>query len=348
MTRHWTDEEILGHQFLIRGRPDQEPGLVLVRPDLAGLRFLQSYDASPPAGGTISQRKQVSPYVWCVLCQKPTNWIGWVAENAAGDRFLIGNRCARKHGAQEIRAAERDFKVQVRRQELLQRRQRFLARAGAVEAALSRWSTSEDVAAVSQWTDQFGSTFPRLRDELAKAARQSPPVLLQEIRIRDLAREQRRPPGSGDTPIYRTELQRVATLPSYVALGPDSLSVRIERLARRVRKARELLKPDTVSQAQMAEALKDGLLISAATAQLVESLRTLDQWNDRGLWNAIAAWGSEALTNASYSIEKGTRVRGCENQFRNFHNFRLPRFPRVRAPAELTDALEALATPDDS
>ena len=101
----WTDAELLHHDFKVLDRPElAEPDLSRAKPPAgAPIRFLRSYDITPPSN--LRDRRTVQPYVWCALCQEETHWKGWIAEYGDGLRCVIGQNCAKRNGGEVIRAA---------------------------------------------------------------------------------------------------------------------------------------------------------------------------------------------------------------------------------------------------
>lgn len=206
----WTDAELLHHDFKVLDRPElAEPDLNPAKPPGGAIRFLQSYDITPPS--SLRDRHRVQPYVWCALCQKITHWKGWIAEydqDGASFRCLIGKDCAMHNGGEVIRLAARDFEERLRRADALRTRQAVLPLLDPARKALEAWGVSPGVAAVLDWRAQLRNLSSHFHDVVMEAAKASPPVLLLEEEVRDHAAEERIAARRGKSakidPLYKT------------------------------------------------------------------------------------------------------------------------------------------------
>lgn len=343
MSRIWTDAEVLAHTFRIAGRPDALEGLMLERPALDGLRFMQDYNITPPVD--LADRHGAEPFVLCALCQKARHWIGWLAENDAGQRFLVGSNCAARHGAPELRLAQRAFDVLVRRQEQLRRRDRYITSLPAVVLALREWADAPAIRQADEWASDFGNAFARLEAALLSKAKSSAPVLTRTVSVRDYAAEERRPeiPGKKAKPIYIEQERVTATLPTYLPLGERSPDVRIQNLADRLEKINGRLRHANSDPAALKDAFEDVSSALHGLSVLRAALAKLHGWNDPGIWRAVVAWwtGLEGWD----CLRITDRVLEGASHGERWVAVELPTFAPIEPPVALDLALAELQGP---
>lgn len=336
--REWSDDELLRHEFLIKGRPDNDLTLQRGLPDLSrGVAFPKYYNITPPR--QLPNRRKMAPYVWCALCQEATHWRGWRAQTPDGAEFLVGRNCAGRHGA-DMRAAAADAERWIRRQRLLLRREAVLKYGPRILEVIRAWARSPEVLQVEAWAEGFRADHPSLRRWLWQVARVSPPVLLVERRHRDLAAEEARGEGS-DAPIYRFISEAVGTLPCPALFAGARPKDRLISIYRMVDGVLRQVQPEDQSSRNLAKALKPLSALGREVDALVEDYRSLPQLSQKATWEMIAVWTSEA--HGWRHMVQGRRLVSAATKFSDRRvRTSLPNLQGLHPPPELAGLIDAL------
>lgn len=313
----WSDAELLHHDFDILGRPDIDPGLSKSKPHPeTEFRFTHSYNLTPPRD--LPNRLKVQPYVWCSLCQEATHWKGWRAEYVVGGQTrscLIGQDCARRNGGEVIKIAANDFDARKARALVLRDREALLPVLPAVRAALAAWNQSPGVAAVMTWRNALKSIADGFAADLARAAALSPPAMMIEQQVRDLAAEERRDRRFSSRreadPIFRVEHKILARIDGAALYAGPNPNARIAILIDKLDMAHAVLRGP--SEGQRTKELRDAVRQLREVAVGANELADLYEGAEKGLedraLNQLVAWYNHPGRANGFLTGKGGLAR---------------------------------------
>lgn len=352
---NWSDAELLAHDFDILGRPDVDPGLSRAKPHPeTDLRFTQAYNITPPKD--LPNRLKVQPYVWCALCQEATHWKGWRAEYVVAGQpvsCLIGQDCARRNGGEVVRRAANDFDARKSRSLALRDRQALLPVLPVVKAALENWNQSPGVAAVMTWRNALRSIAEGLAKDLAAAAALSPPTMMIEVEIRDLAAEERRDRRYSRTrtldPLYRSEHRVFAKIDGASLYAGPNPNARIRILIDKLDTAHRALRRPSEDQTtkEMREALRLLREVTDGAQELEEIYSGVEKGLSDKAIDQLVAWYNHPgrqrgfLTGGS-GMERVGRKLLIRVMYDRSHKIDIPDPAPITRPAILSELEAAL------
>jgi hypothetical protein len=250
-----------------------------------------------------------------------------------------------------VKLAANDFDARKARALVLRDRRALLPVLPAVRAALEAWNQSPGVAAIMTWRNALRSVADGFAADLAEAAALSPPAMMIERQVRDLAAEERRDrrySGKRDAdPIYRIEYQvlaKIAGAALYAGPNPNArIGVLIDKLDCAFRVLR--LPSDDQTTKDLRAAIHQLREVTDGARELASIYAGAERALEDGALDQIVAWYNHPGRAHRFLTGKG----GLERQGRQLvlrviydaaHRIQVPDPVAVTRPAIL-DALEA-------